>query len=44
MTLNGDLDDQHVQRLQDAARRLKISVYDVEKAAINVCLRFPIRT
>lgn len=35
MTLHLELDEQQVQRLQDAARRLNVSVNDLAKAAIN---------
>lgn len=35
MTLNLELDEQQVQRLQEAARRLNVSVNDLAKAAIN---------
>lgn len=35
MTLSIDLDDQQTERLQDAARRLNVSVSDLAKAAIN---------
>jgi hypothetical protein len=35
MTLTLELDEQQVQRLQDAARRLNVSVNDLAKAAIN---------
>lgn len=41
MTLNLELDDQQIQRLQDAARRLKVSVNDLAKAAINDLLAKP---
>ncbi len=41
MTLNLELDDQQIQRLQDAARRLKVSVNDLAKAAINDLLSKP---
>jgi hypothetical protein len=41
MTLNLELDDQQIQRLQDAARRLKVSVNDLAKAAINDLLATP---
>jgi predicted transcriptional regulator len=35
MTLNLELDEQQTQRLQEAARRLNVSVSDLAKAAIN---------
>jgi hypothetical protein len=35
MTLHLELDEQQVQRLQDTARRLNVSVNDLAKAAIN---------
>jgi len=35
MTLNLELDAQQVRRLQEAARRLNVSVHDLAKAAIN---------
>lgn len=35
MTLNLELDEQQVQRLQEAARRLNVSVHDLAIAAIN---------
>lgn len=35
MTLHLELDEQQVQRLQEAARRLNVSVHDLAKAAIN---------
>ena len=41
MTLNLELDEQQVQRLQDAARRLNVSVDDLAKAAINDLLAKP---
>lgn len=41
MTLNIELDEQQVQRLQDAARRLNVSVSDLAKAAINDLLAKP---
>ena len=41
MTLNLDLDEEQAQRLQDAARRLNVSVTDLAKAAINDLLAKP---
>ncbi len=41
MTLNLELDEQQIQRLQDAARRLNVSVGDLAKAAINDLLAKP---
>lgn len=41
MTLHLELDEQQVQRLQDAARRLNVSVNDLAKAAINDLLARP---
>ena len=41
MTLNLELDEQQVQRLQEAARRLNVSVNDLAKAAINDLLSRP---
>ena len=41
MTLNLELDEQQVQRLQEAARRLNVSVNDLAKAAINDLLAKP---
>ncbi|HRF00866.1 MAG TPA: ribbon-helix-helix protein, CopG family [Pirellulaceae bacterium] len=35
MTLHLDLDEQQVQRLQEAARRLNVSVHELAKAAIS---------
>ncbi len=35
MTLNLELDEQQIRRLQDIAGRLNISVNDLAKAAIN---------
>jgi hypothetical protein len=35
MTLHLELDEQQVQRLQEAARRLNVSIHDLAKAAIN---------
>lgn len=35
MILHLELDEQQVQRLQDTARRLNVSVNDLAKAAIN---------
>ena len=35
MTLNLSLDAQQTQRLEEAARRLNVSVSDLAKAAIN---------
>lgn len=35
MTLHLELDEQQVQRLQEAARRLNVTVDDLAKAAIN---------
>jgi hypothetical protein len=41
MTLNLELDEQQTQRLQDAARRLNVSVTDLAKAAISDLLAKP---
>lgn len=41
MTLNLDLDELQTQRLQDAARRLNVSVTDLAKAVINDLLARP---
>ena len=41
MTLNLELDEQQTQRLQEAARRLNVSVNDLAKAAINDLLAKP---
>jgi len=41
MTLNVELDEQQAQRLQEAARRLNVSVNDLAKAAINDLLTKP---
>ena len=41
MTLNLELDEQQVRRLQEAARRLNVSVNDLAKAAINELLAKP---
>lgn len=41
MTLHLELDEQQIQRLQDAARRLNVSVNDLAKAAINELLAKP---
>lgn len=41
MTLNLELDEQQIQRLQEAARRLNVSVNDLAKAAINDLLAKP---
>ena len=41
MTLNLELDEQPAKRLQDAARRLNVSVSDLAKAAINDLLAKP---
>lgn len=41
MTLNLELDDQQAQRLEEAARRLNVSVNDLAKAAINDLLAKP---
>ncbi len=41
MTLNLELDEQQIQRLQDTARRLNVSVSDLAKAAINDLLAKP---
>jgi hypothetical protein len=41
MTLNLDLDEQQTQRLQEAARRLNVSVKDLAKAAIHDLLAKP---
>jgi hypothetical protein len=41
MILHLELDEQQVQRLQDAARRLNVSVNDLAKAAINDLLAKP---
>ena len=41
MTLNLELDEQQIQRLQDAARRLNVSVNELAKAAINDLLAKP---
>jgi hypothetical protein len=41
MTLNLELDEQHAQRLQEAARRLNVSVSDLATAAINDLLAKP---
>jgi len=35
MTLHLELDEQQLQRLQEAARRLNVSIHDLAKAAIN---------
>ena len=41
MTLNLELDDQQIQRLQAIASRLNVSVSDLAKAAINDLLAKP---
>jgi hypothetical protein len=41
MTLNLDLDEQQTRRLEDAARRLNVSVNDLAIAAINDLLAKP---
>ncbi len=41
MTLNLELDEQQTQRLQEAARRLNVSVNNLAKAAINDLLAQP---
>ena len=41
MTLTLELDEQQVQRLQDIARRLNVSVSDLAKAAINDLIARP---
>jgi predicted transcriptional regulator len=41
MTLTLELDEQQTQRLEEAARRLNISVSDLAKAAINDLLADP---
>lgn len=41
MTLSLELDDQQMQRLQEAARRLNVSMSDLAKAAINDLLAKP---
>ncbi len=41
MTLNLELDEQQTERLQDAARRLNVSIIDLAKAAINDLLAKP---
>ncbi|MEZ6064088.1 MAG: hypothetical protein R3C19_27395 [Planctomycetaceae bacterium] len=41
MTLNVELDDQQVLRLQEVASRLNVSVSDLAKAAINDLLAKP---
>lgn len=41
MTLNLELDELQVQRLQEAARRLNVSVNDLARAAINDLLAKP---
>ncbi|MEX1026582.1 MAG: ribbon-helix-helix protein, CopG family [Candidatus Paceibacterota bacterium] len=41
MTLNLELDEQQIQRLQEAARRLNVSVNELAKAAINDLLAKP---
>jgi len=41
MTFNLELDEQQVKRLQEAARRLDVSVNDLAKAAINDLLAKP---
>ena len=41
MTLTLELDEQQTQRLQEAARRLNVSVSDLAKAAINDLLANP---
>ena len=41
MTLNLELDEQQAQQLQEAARRLNVSVNDLAKAAINDLLAKP---
>lgn len=41
MTLKIELDEQQTQRLQDAARRLNVSVSDLAKAAINELIAKP---
>ena len=41
MSLNVELDEQQAQRLQEAARRLNVSVNDLAKAAINDLLAKP---
>ena len=41
MTLNLELDEQQAHRLQEAARRLNVSIDDLAKAAINDLLAKP---
>jgi Spy/CpxP family protein refolding chaperone len=41
MTLNVELDTQQLERLEEAARRLNISVDDLARAAINDLLAKP---
>ena len=41
MTLELELDEQQAQRLQEAARKLNVSVNDLAKAAINDLLAKP---
>ena len=41
MTLNLELDEQQIQRLQEAARRLNVSVNELAKAAIDDLLAKP---
>ena len=41
MTLNLELDEQQVRRLEEAAHRLNVSVNDLAKAAINDLLAKP---
>jgi len=41
MTLNLELDEQQTQRLQEAARRLNVSVHDLAMAAINDLIAKP---
>ena len=38
MTLNLELDEQQLLRLEEAARKLNVSVYDLAMAAINELL------
>ncbi len=41
MTLNLEIDAQQLERLEETARRLKVSVDDLAKAAINDLLAKP---
>ena len=41
MTLNLEIDAQQLQRLEEAARKLNVTVYDLAKAAINDLLAKP---